>query len=239
MPNQNLPGSILPAPPGLKGFDSNTVMTAETAQLCKSHGYDFCIRYLSRGVGQSSGDLSNAEALTILDAGLALMAVQHVAANYPPGWSPNAALGKTNGDNAAANAQSIGLPAGMNIWVDLEGVDPTATSADIINYCQEWYKAVSAVGYVPGLYVGVPCGLTSSQLYSDLSYQHYWCSLSRSTPDVATRGYQMQQTATETLYGVGKSISIDPDTTQTDNKGGNVLWLQPPNFTPTSVLYNS
>ncbi len=232
MANQNLPGIIQPAPPGLTGFDSNTVMTAETAQQFKSGGYDFCVRYLSRGAGQSSGDLSNAEAMIILNAGLALMAVQHVAANYPPGWSPNAALGKTNGDNAAANALSIGLPVGMNIWVDLEGVDPTATSTDIINYCEEWYQAVSAAGYVPGLYVGVPCGLTSDQLYSNLSYQHYWCSLSGSTPHVATRGYQMVQTATITLY----HVSIDTDTTQTDNLGGAVLWLQPPNFTPKSVV---
>jgi hypothetical protein len=35
--------------------------------------------------------------------------------------------------------------------------------------------------------------------------------------------YQLVQNATTTVNG----ISIDDDATQTDNKGGNVLWLAP------------
>ncbi len=226
-----LPGTPTAAAPGLKGFDTNTILSAATALQFKQGGYDFCVRYLSRGTSQGSNDLSNAEALNILNAGLALMAVQHVAANYPPGWTPNAALGTTYGANAANNARSVGLPAGINIWCDLEGVVPTTPAADIIAYCQAWYTAVNNAGYVPGLYVGVPCGLTSSQLYNNLSFSHYWHSLSGSTPDVAVRGYQMVQSMWQTVNGV----SIDPDVTQTDKKGGNVIWLQPPNFSRASV----
>lgn len=221
-----LPGTPQAAAPGLKGFDTNTIITAAKAAQFKQSGYDFCIRYLSRATSQGGGDLSNAEALNILNAGLALMAVQHVAANYPPGWAPTAALGTQYGTNAAGNARSVGLPAGINIWCDLEGVIPTTPAADVIAYCQAWHVAVKAAGYVPGLYVGVPCVLNSTQLYQNLSFQHYWHSLSGSTPDVAVRGYQMIQHFSNDVNG----ISIDSNTTQTDKKGGNVLWLQPANF---------
>ncbi len=39
---------------------------------------------------------------------------------------------------------------------------------------------------------------------------------------VATRGYQLIQGAETTVNGIG----IDSDTTQNDNLGGTVLWLQ-------------
>lgn len=216
---QPLNGKVIPAPPGLKGFDTNTIVTAEVAQQFKAQGYSFCARYLSRGTSQGSNDLSSAEAATILTAGLALIAVQHVAA---AGWVPSASLGTTNGTNAANNAISVGLPIGMNIWCDLEGVDTGTASSVVIDYCQAWYKAVAAAGYVPGLYVGANCVLTGQKLYSNLSYQHYWKSMSN-VPMVATRGYQLVQGAETTVNGIG----IDSDTTQNDNLGGTVIWLAP------------
>lgn len=103
-----LPGSVQAAQPGLKGFDSNTIITAAVAAQFVSDGFSFCARYLSsRGSGQGSHDLSNAEAITILNAGLSLIAVQHVAAY---GWVPSQQLGTEYGTNAANNALSIGLP---------------------------------------------------------------------------------------------------------------------------------
>ena len=212
-----LPGTVKPASPGLKGFDTNTIVTAQVAAEFKAQGYSFCARYLSRGASQGSNDLSNAEAANILNAGLALIAVQHVAAE---GWVPSASLGTTNGTNAANNAASVGLPKGMNIWCDLEGVATGTASSVVIDYCQAWYTAVAAAGYAPGLYVGANCILSGQQLYSNLSYQHYWKSLSN-VPMVATRGYQLIQGAETTVNGIG----IDSDTTQTDNVGGAVLWL--------------
>jgi len=230
MATTQLPGTVQAAGTGLKGFDTNTVITLALAQQFKASGYAFCIRYLSRGAGQSSNDLSNKEATNILNGGLALSAVQHVAANYPPGWSPTAALGTTYGTNAASNAASTGLPTGMNLWCDLEGVVPTAADDDVIGYCQAWYAAVAAAGYVPGLYVGANCILTGDQLYNNLSFQHYWKSLSK-VPAIPNRGYQMVQGGSVTVNGIG----IDPDTTQTDSKGGTVLWLQPGNFSGGNV----
>lgn len=211
-----LPGTVKSAAPGLKGFDTNTIVTAQVASQFKSQGYSFCARYLSRGTSQGTNDLTNSEAAVILNAGLALIAVQHVAAE---GWVPSASLGTTNGTNAANNAASVGLPHGMNIWCDLEGVAAGTTAQTVTDYCQAWYTAVANAGYVPGLYVGANCILNGTQLYS-LSYQHYWKSLSN-VPMVATRGYQLTQGAQTTVNGIG----IDSDTTQNDNLGGAVLWL--------------
>lgn len=215
-----LPGSVKAAAPGLKGFDTNTILTAAKAQQFKAAGYQYCIRYLSRNDHQGSNDLSFTEASAILNAGLALMAVQHVQAS-PWASPPSASLGTTYGTNAAANAASVGIPSGVNIWCDLEGItNPGIAAADVIAYCQAWFTAVKAAGYVPGLYVGANCILTGQQLYSNLSYQHYWKSLSK-VPDVATRGYQMVQGPETTDQGLG----IDVNITQNDHLGGTVLWL--------------
>ena len=137
------------------------------------------------------------------------------------GWTPSTSLGTEYGTNAAANAASIGLKQGMNIWCDLEGIASNTSSSVVIDYCQAWYSAVHASGYIPGLYVGANCILTGEQLY-DLSFQHYWKSLS-DVPMVSTRGYQLVQSDGGTVNG----IAIDIDVTQADNEGGSVLWLFP------------
>jgi hypothetical protein len=212
-----LPGSVQPAPSGAIGFDADSVISSDTAQLFVAQGYAFCLRYLSLGNGQDEGDLSVEEAGGILAAGLALMAVQHVD---EPGWSPIRDLGEANGTNAANNAAQVGFPPGVCIWCDLEGVNDDAAAQDVIDYCNEWYAAVSAAGYVPGLYVGADAILDGQQLY-DLSFQHYWRSESE-VPAIPVRGYQMVQTPVENLVN---GIGIDQDTTQNDNRGGQAIWL--------------
>ncbi|MFC7626386.1 DUF1906 domain-containing protein [Paraburkholderia humisilvae] len=193
-------------------------MSSTIAQEFSGQGYGFCIRYLSLGAGQASGDLSPTEAAGILSSGLALMAVQHVD---EPGWSPSQSLGQTYGNNAAGNAAQVGFPAGVNLWCDLEGVAGGVAASDVIDYCNAWFNAVSSAGYVPGLYVGANAVLTGQQLYSDLLFQHYWQSCS-DVPEVSCRGYQMTQSfVSDPVNG----IYIDEDTTQTDNEGGRVLWL--------------
>lgn len=213
-----LPGTVSAAPSGAAGFDADSVISLTCAQQFASQGYSFCLRYLSLGAGQSCGDLSPEEANDILQGGLCLMPVQHVE---EPGWSPTTEIGQEHGSNAATNAQAIGFPAGVNVWCDLEGVGSSASAQDVTNYCTAWITAVSAAGYVPGLYVGSEAGLTSEQLY-DLPFQHYWQSCSQ-VPGVAVRGYQMVQTLVE---GLVNGIGIDHDRTQTDNEGGQILWLQ-------------
>jgi hypothetical protein len=217
MANVPLPGTPKLAAAGLQGFDINSIVTAAHAATLKNAGYGFFIRYVPRTATLSAGNLTNAEALTILNAGLALMVVQHVAM---PGWVPNAALGTSYGSYAATYAsQIVGLPKGINIWCDLEGVNDSTPAADVIAYCQAWYAAVNAAGYIPGIYVGYGVVLTPQQLYANLSFKHYWRAYNG--PQVATRGYQLIQHTEVTVGG----ILIDPDVTQNDALGGSAIWL--------------
>lgn len=212
-----LPGNIGSAPNGAAGFDVNSVLTAAQAQGFKNAGYSFCVRYVPRKPELQAGNLTNAEALNILDAGLALMAVQHV--ELPP-WRPNTNLGTLYGKYAATYAQNIvALPPGMNLWCDLEGVAPGTPVQDVIAYCQAWYYAVHYAGYVPGLYVGYDVILTPDQLYNDISFQHYWRAYNG--PEVTTRGFQLIQ-KTEKKLG---DVTFDPDVAQTDGLGDSALWL--------------
>jgi hypothetical protein len=146
------------------------------------------------------------------------MPVQHV---LDPGWSPTQALGQEFGQNAAANAQQIGFPAGVNLWCDLEGVAPQILAQDVINYCQGWYQAVDSAGYVPGLYVGAGALLSGQQLYN-LTFQHYWQSAS-SVPSLPGRGYQLLQLLPSiSLNGV----PVDLDFCLADSEGGLPIWLR-------------
>jgi hypothetical protein len=215
-----LPGIIQSAPSGALGFDADTVISPTVAKQFFQQNYAFCLRYVSLGAGESSSDpvdLMTEEAENILGSGLALMPVQHVRNS---GWLPTDNLGQQDGTNAANNTNSVGFPPGVNLWCDLEGVASSATAQDVINYCNCWYNAVAAAGYVPGLYVGANPGLSGQQLY-DLPFQHYWQSASQ-VPAIPVRGYQMVQTL---VQGAVNGIGIDQDNTQTDAEGGQALWL--------------
>jgi hypothetical protein len=216
-----LPGSVVSATPGLHGFDANTVLTAANCRAAKAQGFSFCIRYVSRQSTQPVGDLSAAEAGIILNAGLALMPVQHVASS---GWSPSQTLGVTNGQNAATHAQAIGFPAGVNLWLDLEGVKSSATHQSVIDYCNAWFGEVAGAGFVPGIYVGASAILTADELFWRLRTKHYWKSGSR-VPPIPQRDYQMIQKIIKNDKMDG--VSIDRDLTGTDNFGGAVQWLAP------------
>lgn len=217
MANPILPGTIQSAPSGLLGFDTNTVVSASVAKQFYADDYRFCVRYVGR-TSQASNDLTYSEALDILNAGLGLMIVQHVS---EWGWTPTSALGTEYGSNAALFAEEIGLPKGVNLWLDLEGV-ATGTSANTVGeYCNNWYEAVFEAGYVPGIYVGASAILSSIELYTALKFEHYWKSGS-SVPPVATRGYQLIQ---KNLDITVNGIQIDQDMTQNDSLGGQVLWL--------------
>jgi len=202
---------------GSLGFDADTVIAADVAALFRAQGYAFCLRYLSIGTPQDAGDLSTAEALDILNAGLALMPVQHVLKSP---WAPTLALGNEFGANAAANAQEVGFPAGVCVWCDLEGVAAGTAAQDVIDYCTAWFEGVSAAGYLPGLYVGPDCVLDGAQLYA-LPFGHYWQAASQ-TPNLAGRGYQMQQRLVrDPVNGIG----IDANQTHEDSAVGRAKWL--------------
>jgi len=211
-----LNGTVQGATAGACGFDADTQLTAGLARQFFALGYRFCVRYVSRGP-EASADLSGDEASAILGAGLALMPVQHVRA---PGWSPSASLGQQDGAAAAANAGAVGFPPGVNVWCDLEGVDAAVEAPAVTDYCQAWFDAVAAGGFVPGLYVGAEAILTGPQLFA-LPFQHYWQSQSN-VPAIPQRGYQLIQLyPSVTVNGIG----IDVDVIQTDQLGGQAQWL--------------
>ena len=212
----SLPGVVENATPSVPGFDCNTKVSAALAQLFSEQGYKFCVRYLSRGP-EASGDLSEEEATGILNAGLALMPVQHVR---KPGWAPTQALGQQDGSDAAQNAQTVGFSEGVNVWCDLEGVSSDAAHGDVVAYCEAWCAEVGATGYSPGLYVGAGALLTGDELYA-LPFQHCWRSPSK-VPDVPSRGYQVFQLFPSINVN---GIQIDLDVTKNDDAGGAAQWL--------------
>lgn len=213
----SLPGVVENATPSVPGFDCNTTVSAALAQQFYEQGYKFCVRYLSRGP-EDSRDLSEQEATGILNAGLALMPIQHVR---KPGWAPTQALGQQDGSDAAQNAQAVGFPQGVNVWCDLEGVISDAAPADVVAYCEAWSEEVNAAGYVPGLYVGAGALLTGDELYA-LPFEHYWRSPSK-VPDVPNRSYQVFQLFPSVDVN---GIQIDVDITKNDDEGGRAQWLR-------------
>jgi Domain of unknown function (DUF1906) len=201
------------APPGTIGFDLNSKINAAKAKQFYADGYRFCLRYVGRTDHHASNDLTEDEGKVILDAGLAMMVVQH----YPgAGWVPDAALGDDYGRHAASNASQAGIPDGVNVFVDLEGIKSGTPASDVIAYCNSWFAAVETGGYVPGVYVGANAILSGDELYWDLKTTHYWKSGS-TVPDIPHRGYQMVQTI--------KKGQIDRNVTKDDNFLNAVLWL--------------
>ena len=215
-----LAGTVAAAAPGAQGFDSDTTIVPAAATALIAAGFRFAVRYLSRTAPQNSSDLGGDEAQAILDAGLALMAVQHCPL---PGWAPTAALGQQYGQIAARNAASIGLPAGLSLWLDLEGVADWSTITETIAYCNAWAAAVAAAGFPPGLYVGANQPLSGDDLYWRLRVTHYWKSAS-TVPDIPYRGYQMVQALAPSPVA---GVAIDRDVILADNFGGLPMWLTP------------
>jgi glycoside hydrolase-like protein len=212
-----LPGQVESATPSVPGFDSDSIIVAEIARQFFTAGYKFCMRYISLDQ-EAPEDLSAQEAIDILNSGLALMPVQHV---HRQGWSPTQDLGRRDGENAVANAQNVGFPAGVSVWCDLEGVSRASGAQDVIDYCEAWYEVLDGAGYSPGLYVGPHSVLTGPQLYG-LSFRHYWRSQSK-VPLIPKRGYELIQ-----LFPpiTANGILIDIDVAQNDDEGGQAQWLR-------------
>lgn len=177
-------------PEGSRGFDCNTRVAPAIAKKFVDHGYKFVVRYVRRST-KHDYDLSVSELVGLLQAGLAVMVVQHVAAE---GWMPTETLGRSYGAIAAEEARAVGIPQGVTIWCDLEGVLDAAAPASIIRFCNAWYDAVRVAGFDAGLYVGYGCGLTSRQLYYSLRFRRFWSAYNLNADSIpAVRGVCMKQ----------------------------------------------
>lgn len=207
-------GHLYTAANGIRGFDLNQPVTRAWAKQRRARGDLFVLRYVRR-VQRHRYDLSVGEVETILAAGLGLAIVQHVA---PPGWVPTQALGEQYGETAADEVAALGLPPGVMVACDLEGVKRGTPAAQVIDFCNEWHLRVAAAGYTPMLYVGYDPGLTASQLYYKLRFTRYWSALNLNRDLYpAVRGVQLRQ--------LEESKYIDADVVQTDKLGSRPIFL--------------
>lgn len=179
-------------PENSRGFDCNTRVTAEIARKFQDAGYRFAVRYVRRST-RHEYDISTGELLGLLNAGLGVMLVQHVAAE---GWHATGGLGLSYGAIAAEEARSVGYPPSAILWCDLEGVANDVDPRDVIAFCNNWYDAVREAGYDAGLYVGYGCGLTADQLYYKLKFRRYWSAYNLNADSIpSVRGVCMKQGA--------------------------------------------
>jgi hypothetical protein len=208
-------------PDGSLGCDLTNPLNAASAKQYYNNGYRFIVRYIGRGDGSRNFvDLTQDEGQAIVDAGLALGVVQHPLA---AGWSPTAKLGDSFGAAAANLAGAAGLPGGITIWLDLEGVAQGTQAEDVIGYCNAWFKQVSAVNFIPGVYIGANPAISEDQMYWDLLTKSYWRGGSDENAGVPAtipnRGYQMVQ-----RISVSGGVEFDSNVVNTDNFGGKVFW---------------
>ena len=223
-----------PGAADILGLDFNAdgqSMTPKRAKAFHDFGYRYCLRYVPREktAGTVGFDLKAAEAAFLLEAGFALMAVQHFKSEA--GWVPTPDLGKRYGAFAAEWArEKIGFPPGVCVFLDLEAVKAGTPKQDILDYCLEWHAQVKAAGFAPGLYLGDGARLKGKEIAENLPFEHYWLAFNEDF-DIPGRGFQLKQVA------VGASSPLRPpgtqgfrfqaDKTRIDQKGGTVKWLAP------------
>ncbi len=211
---------VAQAPPGLIGFDTIDVLDDARARNYVARGFRFCVRYVPFDDRSEFVDLTAEEAQTIVDSGLGLMAVQHP---LDAGWTPSRELGQGFGQSAARHAGEAGLPPGVNVWLDLEGVAVGTPAADVIAFCNAWFQQVENAGFASGVYIGANPGLSADQLYWDIRTTHYWKGGSNAEAgvpaDIPPRGYQLVQRINDP-----GPYEFDSDFTRTDAFGGSVMW---------------
>ena len=214
-----LPGNVISIPDGVRGLDTASTVTARVAAAFRKKGFRFCVRYVRRDKPHASA-LSATEARALLNAGLGIMAVQYVESESS--WNPTAAKGSRNGGIAAAEAEKLGLPWGVTVWCDLEGVARGTPAQRVIDYCNRWHSAVASAGYVPGIYVGWHAGLTRTQLYKSLRFTHYWGAYNLNADQYpAVRGLQMKQSVRKPADSPpGVSLAFQTDRVSADALGG-------------------
>lgn len=197
------------------GFDCAAKLTDERVKKAYEAGYRFVVRYVGLGPNPHPGDLDRKELDLILDAGLALMVVQHV--RYP-GWHPNKSLGRQDGATAALFARMAGYADGAQLWLDAEGMASKTTLQDAVDYVEAWTAVVKST-HAPGIYVGYGTPFTAADLWR-LTVDRYWSDYG--PRKVEKRGFCIKQMIGN-LPAFG--IRIDPDWLKPDDLGGLPKWM--------------
>lgn len=145
------------------------------------------------------------------------MVVQHVPGDDENPWFPTAEIGTSYGINAVNYVQEIGFPEGVNVFLDLEAVDVSASTSAVIDYCINWCNEVEQAGFSPGIYVGANPGLNAADL-SELPFKYYWKSASN--VPVPESGWNLIQISLDISIG---GLAVDTDETQ--DTSNPVLWV--------------
>ena len=210
---------LVAIPPGVKGLDCNTTVTAQQAADLVASGFRFIFRYI-RNEQYHQTDLTADELSMLMAAGLAVMPVQHVTPAY---WVPTANLGHEHGATAANGCITLPILPGCSVWMDLEGVRPGTLQQQVIDYGNNWYDALKVVGYNPGCYVGDHPGLPAMPLYNRLKFRQYWSAYNLDKEQYpAVRGVQVTQHAARPEHNVPSSViyPVDVDFSQEDQLRG-------------------
>jgi hypothetical protein len=213
-----LRGAAKLAPTGIKGFDTNVPISSNDARAFFNAKYRFAARYIPR-VTARPNDLTTAEIDRLFSGGLAVSLVQHVES--ADAWTPTDDKGRQYGDVAGAYCKSLGVPAGVTVWLDLEGIALGVDAEQVIRYCNYWHDKVLTAGYEPGIYVGWRCVLTGEQLYKRLKFKRYWSAYNENSDQLPiVRGVCMSQHVARTGDKPnGIDYGIDTDLIAADRLG--------------------
>jgi hypothetical protein len=189
---------------GARCTDSVALITAEGAVALRKAGIDGCGQYL--------GSVTAEGIQGILAAGL--------------GFFPITYADRFNGPTTVAQLQLLNLPSGCTVWLDIESIGSGVPVQTLIQQINLWAVAVLNAGYMPGLYVGPGCLLTSLELYQ-LKVVRYWHSMSK----IIDRNGQLAEPAcgycmyqlfpTQTVSGV----NVDLNFVQQDWQGRLPVWV--------------
>jgi len=154
---------VVTAFPGARGVDSLPFSkggTLDQALKLRASGVEFFVGYL--------GAMTPARLKDVLDASLAFMPVTF-AGEYKDGAA-----------DELAQLQTLGIPKGCTVWLDLEGVDAWNMPVDKLSaLIESWAAAIVGAGYIAGLYVGTPQPFTGKQLYALKNITRYWLGIGR------------------------------------------------------------
>ncbi len=204
---------IEPARAG-SAVDTSAKLGLDAIGSVAAAGYACIIRYVPHVGSPGAFDIDEGELNAILNAGLAVMLVQHPR---KPGWDPGTVSGTEDADLAVARARGAGYLPGAHLFVDLEGI--SGTVAATTQYANDWAARVRAANYLAGAYVGFAVPLSPRQLYALPDINSYWSDIGPRHVD--TRGFAMKQQPTVVLNG----IPYDPDTIQADGRGETPIWM--------------
>ena len=206
---------IVQSAPACQIVDTAAKLTEVVIAQVAGAGYRGIARYVPLPGNSAKADIDAVELRAILDAGLALLLVQHVRR---PGWNP----GKCSGENDALAgikaAREAGYLEGAHIFIDLEGVEGSAVATRA--FAEEWAATVVQAGYRAGCYVGYGVPLSASQLYDLHSIDSYWSDAGPRT--VATRGFAIKQRQPGIRIG---GVGFDVDVVQPDRLGDTPSWM--------------